>query len=221
MSWSAIALEAAKVFVDFVRAIAWPLMIVGIAYWFREQIKELLPRIRRAGPTGIEVDPAGQAGKQKAAEAETTVPGKLEEFPGIARTPAIQHVEQKLLTEVSKLEETQDKKIALLVRFLAQLQIEVAFERMHNVIFGSQILGLRRLNESGSATIDEAREFFNEHAAQPFPELYSDYSFEQWIGYLLAVGLIVQNGNTIQITDLGRDFLIYLTAHRLTEQKPY
>lgn len=87
-------------------------------------------------------------------------------------------------------------------------------------IFGSQIAALKRLNEVGRATVDDAREFFRPYAEQ-FPQLYNNYGFDGWLGFLKGGGLIVQNGNVLEISDFGRDFLIYLTERRLAENKPW
>jgi hypothetical protein len=113
----------------------------------------------------------------------------------------------------------EDQKRDLLIRVLAQAQLEAAFERIYNLIFGSQIVALRRLNEAGRVSVEGSRAFFEPYTRQ-YPQIYNNYSFEQWANFLKNVGLVVQNGNLFEITDLGRDFLIYITARRLTENKP-
>jgi hypothetical protein len=42
--------------VELVKGIAWPLVIFAIVYLFRRPLKELLPRVRKAGPTGVEIE---------------------------------------------------------------------------------------------------------------------------------------------------------------------
>jgi hypothetical protein len=57
-------------------------------------------------------------------------------------------------------DKSEDEKRDLFIRVLAQSQLEATFERIYNMIFGSQIAGLRRLNELGRVSIEDARAFF-------------------------------------------------------------
>jgi hypothetical protein len=196
----------------------WPLAVVIVAALYKTELRLLLPRLRRAGPTGVEFDPA-DAQKAGSEKPSTTEPGKLAEFRGITRTPAIERTERQLHAALENMNMPPDEKSALLVRLLAQAQLEAAFERIFNLIFGSQILALRRLNERNHVTIDEAKEYF-EVVTAPFSDFYKNYGFEGWLGFLIGNGLVARDGNLIQITDLGRDFLLYLTSRRLAENKP-
>ena len=76
------------------------------------------------------------------------------------------------------------------------------------------------MNEVGRATVDDAREFFKPYAEQ-FPQVYNNYGFDGWLGFLKNNTLVVQNGNLLEISDFGRDFLLYLTDKRLTENKAW
>lgn len=93
------------------------------------------------------------------------------------------------------------------MRALAHSRLEAGHEFTYNRIFGSQIAALERLNEVGRATVDIAREFFRPYAEQP--QVYSNYGFDGWLGFLKGSGLIVQTGNVLEISDFGRDFLMY------------
>jgi hypothetical protein len=74
------------------------------------------------------------------------------------------------------------------------------------------------LNEVGRATVDDVREFFRPYAEQ-FPKIYSNYGFDSWLTFLKASALIVQHDNVLEISDFGRDFLLYLTERRLLKNK--
>jgi hypothetical protein len=64
-----------------------------------------------------------------------------------SNSPAIERLERQLHTQLSAITNvSEDEKRDLLVRILAQAQLEAAFERIYNIIFGSQIAFLRRLN---------------------------------------------------------------------------
>lgn len=205
--------------VEIIKAVVWPVAAIIIAYVFKADVHGLIPRLRRAGPTGVEFDPA-DAQKTSTVEITTTEPGKLKEFPGMMRTPAIARVERQLYAGLAARKDVKpEEREALLVRLLAQSQLEAAFERIYNLIFGSQIAGLRELNTRGRVTGNEAREFFKGVKSR-FADFYKGYSFEAWLGFLVSNGLVVRDQDILQITDLGRDFLIYLTGRRLPENKP-
>jgi hypothetical protein len=97
----------------------WPVAAVIIAAVYKVEIRSLLPRLRRAGPTGVEFDPAGQ---QQAAvtAANNPAPGQLREFRGMMRTPAIERVERQLHANLAAMATPDDEKRDLLIRVLAQ-----------------------------------------------------------------------------------------------------
>jgi hypothetical protein len=129
---------------------------------------------------------------------------------------AVNIIEARIRLEAENVDT--EKKEALLLRALAQSRLQAGHEFTYNRIFGSQILCLKRLNEVGRATVDDAREFFKPYAEQ-FPQIYTNYSFDEWLRFLIANVLISQNADIIEITDFGRDFLFYLTDARLSENK--
>jgi hypothetical protein len=195
--------------VDLVKAIAWPLMIFGLVYLFRHALQELLPRLRKAGPTGIELEV-----QQTAVVSKWT--GELKQLPGLTRTPPIEALEKTLHAQ---LEFTRmDERTDLLVNRLAVAQLTSVFERVYGAIFGSQIAGLRALtNAGGSVTNADALKYFSEIKSTK-SELMIE--FGAWLEFLRAFGLIKIENEKISITDLGRDFLLYLTTQNLNEAKP-
>lgn len=61
-----------------------------------------------------------------------------------------------------------------------------------------------------------------DHAVNRFPEVYSGYSYDSYINYLISNNLIVKNSeNKISITLFGRDFLKYLADSGLSIDKLY
>jgi hypothetical protein len=195
--------------VDLVKGIAWPALIFALVYVFRAPLKELIPRVRKAGPTGIELEVHQTAVVNKWA-------GELKSLPGLLRTPPIESLEKTLH---SQLEYTKEgERTDLLVNRLAVAQLASVFERVYGAIFGSQIAGLRTLaNAGGTLTTADALRYFDE-AKSNKPELKVE--FGAWLEFLRAFSLIKIENEKISITDLGRDFLLYLTAQNLNEAKP-
>lgn len=208
--------------VEIVKAIAWPIVVFLAVWRFRTEIIAFLSLIPKGKK--FEVDMLGvkaridvaeqqQSGQQNPAVEKIDITFSLDP----SHRQAVNLIEQRLHAEIKALDS--NKREAILVRALALSRMEAGHEFTYNRIFGSQILGLKRLNEMGRASIDDAREFFNPFAEQ-FPHIYANYGFDGWLGFLKNGGLIVQTNSFLKITEFGRDFLIYLTDRRLAENKP-
>lgn len=98
-------------------------------------------------------------------------------------------------------------------RFLIRALAAGAASYLHDVswftIFRSQLNALNELNSKGAMIRDELRQFYNA-AALLNPHLFNDYTFDSWVEYLESQTLIRQDGNIVQITVRGKDFLKYL-----------
>ena len=80
------------------------------------------------------------------------------------------------------------------------------------VDFGSQLGALAHLNRHGVVAIDSLKPYY-EDASHADPTLFKNLSFEQWVSFLNARGLLATRpANTVEISHLGRDFLKYI-AH--------
>ena len=211
-------LQIANLAVDLLKQIAWPLAAVLIALSFRAEFRALLPKLRRVGPTGLEFE----VERQQIRAAVVAAPGELKELPGLSRTQAMARVERLLHDRLHQSITKQEDREDLLVRLLAQSHLETLFEQTYRLIFGSQISALKILNQHQGVTVSEAdaRAHF-ERLKELHPEVYQHYGYEQWLGFLLGRDLIMRSDDTFAITDIGRDFLLYLTAKGLPENKPF
>ena len=76
-------------------------------------------------------------------------------------------------------------------------------------IYKSQMLLLMELNRRMMPLL-EVRPYYDT-AAEAYPAVYKNYSFEQWLNWIKASYLIIQHpSNMVEITARGRDFLKYL-----------
>lgn len=201
---------------DLLKGIAWPLAIVVIAFLFKSDLKLLLPRIREAGPTGVKFDPI--ASQQKAGSEAADDLTELKDLPGFSRTEAIAAVERNLRASLQQIDE--GKRFDVLVRVVAEARLVAFFERIYGLIFGSQIQLLRLLNIE-NLKIDAVKAFFDTVQAQ-YPEVFNKSdAFDSWLGFLIGNGLVRRSGDEVEITEYGRDFLVFLTGQRLPENKQY
>lgn len=88
---------------------------------------------------------------------------------------------------------------------------------MHNTtwssIYRSQLLLLTEMNhKAGIVPMQAARSFYDE-AVKGFPQIYTNYAFEQWLGFLKGDQLIIEHPSSmLELTHKAKDFLKYV-AH--------
>ena len=207
-------MEYLKLLVDLAKAIAWPSAVFALGYMFRSDVRALFPRLTKAGPTGLEFDPARQLLAVTSKELKV-LPG----FPD--RTPMITKVETDLHAELDIIDP--DKRIDLLVRHLAVARLRKNFEQILRTLFGSQIRALRALSkaEGGRTSRAESIAYFDEVKAK-YADFYEKNTFDEWIRYPVSAGLVEAKNDEVAITDFGREFLIYMNALGLSENtRPY
>jgi hypothetical protein len=191
-------------------AYAWPILILIGVFYFRADIRSLLGRLKEIRATGAVFDP--QKTQASAPPAVKTDISSLVEV-GLSRTPLIANVENNILANISQISE--DKKVAYLVRVLAQALIENKFERIYTFIFGSQIGGLRALKTSGGKVpLGEAERFFDAKKAE-FGNVYEKSTFSDWFSYVERNDLAKLVDASVEITLTGEDFLRFLDAKGL------
>lgn len=79
----------------------------------------------------------------------------------------------------------QEQHVVVLLRAIARASLVSTFENIYGAIFGSQILGLRRLNAPSEVSIEDAEEFFGTEAKAKRPEAYRSVSFDDWLAILI------------------------------------
>jgi hypothetical protein len=197
---------------DLAGKLAWPGVVVFIAWLFRASIRGFLNRIVNIRTAGLDVSaPTHQDVSSKAVLALTE---QLE--PNILRSSPVAHIEMAIRSDLDKVPE--DRKMHLLLTALAQTRLESVFNLAYANIFGSQIKGLRHLvNQGGSATWQEVEREF-EVLQSTMPTL-SGWSVETYLKYLVNYRLIETDALGVKITDFGREFLAYLPRVGLSEDR--
>lgn len=217
---SPITLEYAKLFVDLAKSYAWPLTILTVLMAFRNELSALLGRImemnfggnsvRLASPNTAEV-----LQKKEPSNESLGASNALKELPDVRRSPAQVLIEQRLKDRLAILVADghldADDQVDVLLNVLSSLQLKEFSQRMYLSLFGSQLQGLFHLSEQDGSIIEEARTLY-EIAKQKDPEFYEDYSFDQWLNFLVRNELVTVQDGVIRITTLGKEFVGYLQA---------
>jgi len=220
-------IDSAKAAAEVLKAIAWPLAAVIIATIIAPKLKGLIDSlasrdVELKGP-GFEARMSAvkqQEGGDNPASGNALAGEQTDMAPAPSASPrqAVALIEGNIRNELGSVDPT--KKEQILIRALAESRLQAGHEFTYNRIFGSQIAALKRVNEKGSATVDEVLDFFKP-IAEKFPQIYNGYGFEGWFSFLKTNSLVEQVGDSIRITAFGRDFLLYLTNTPLTELKPF
>lgn len=114
---------------------------------------------------------------------------------------------------------TDVEKIAAMVRAFAITRIELEFNNIAYLIFGSQISLLVQISGTKTGiTTQEANTIF-EQAQKTYPELHGGKKFEEWLAFLISNKLVAFNGDRIDITQYGKDFLKHLVDTRQAHQR--
>ena len=144
-----------QTFLDFVKHIAWPVVVLTLAFCFRRDLHYLATRVTIAGPAAVEFDP------QRQLTIPPLTPGELKELPGLARTKVMGELEAELHKQLQLFDA--DKRLDLTVHYLAQSRLEQLFEWIYGQIFGSQIAALRSLMAvpSGQMTLADVISYFD------------------------------------------------------------
>jgi hypothetical protein len=111
-----------------------------------------------------------------------------------------------------------EEQVKILIRHLASSQLSEKFERIGGQIFGSQLAILIRANSS-PITEDQARNFYDD-AVRKFPTTFVNYTFEQYLSYMVTSGLLAKGEKGIfNATELSREFMSYLVRCGLTHER--
>ncbi|SEI13911.1 hypothetical protein SAMN05216228_10267 [Rhizobium tibeticum] len=211
-------LEWARAIFDLVKGVAWPATLLAAALLFRDQIREKIRDLRKAGPTGAEFDPAQShaPATEPSTEITTISPTTVTPTGGgetiVHSFSTITTVGNQLLQQVEGL--PLEQRVTVLVSRLAEARVISQFEFIWGLIFQSQITFLRRLSVVPMVR-SEAMAFYEENARSKFTEL-AEWDFDKWAKFLFNQALIEEAGSNIAITGPGRDFITWVDLAKAT-----
>ena len=200
------------VVLDFLKGMAWPLAALFIAALFSREIKQMIPRIRQVGPSGLHIESADQEGanpKELSKDGLSTVSvGELTDPVALA----IENENRTFLEDIASEDQT-----ARLLRALTVQQLYKSFAIAYSYIFGSQIRALRELNVR-SISRPQAEHMLKELKADE--PVLREWELDQYLNFLVAWDFIVEEDGWFKITVTGKNFLLFLTEHSLPDDRP-
>ena len=209
--------------VDLLKALAWPGAAVWIAWYFREDLKRLLPNVEKIGPGGVSIRNAAQAAEQVNAKPDVPLASlsELKQFVSEDQlAPRMKWIRDNLPTDASR---NEANKTEYLLAIAAAMTQQFLNEKRYRLIFGSQISLLKRLHEGLITSTSEATALY-EVARSMAPEVYDrfDITFERWLSFLTSENLIADlpDGKLV-ITPEGKGLLRYLLDNRISDAKAF
>jgi hypothetical protein len=188
----------------------WPTALVFLVLFFRAEVRGFLTHARSLGfgGTKLEAEAVNQTALQRQPRSEAA-----EQAMRNFADPLLIEEEKRLAAEISKIEPSAGPaREELVLRYLTAAWIQLDFERVYRLIFGSQLVALQGLNEVGLHSVAEVKvRATYDDATSRFADFYKTYGFEPWLGFLFEARLIERGGDSLlRINQKGRSFPAYL-----------
>jgi hypothetical protein len=192
---------------------------VVFIFVFRQPISGLIKRTTKIDKGGLIAVPSPEIQREKTGNSVEAVQQLLDAVGNsIVINEQEEYIKKDLATRGLS---TEGDSVKVLIKHLAGTQLLLAFERVHSLIFGSQIFLLKKLNEVAGQ--GRAVEFVNKHIDK-VKSLYSNelgsWSNEQYLNFMYSHLLIVRHGSQIHITNLGVEYLTWIARNGRSENNP-
>lgn len=178
--------------------LSWPILFAWVIWKFSTSISALIYRIKSF--TG----PAGFAADFIEAKHQSTKHKSLEEYlkevpPTVYEKEVLDYIDREIPDDTAKL------KIALTLTYIAS-----DFERMYNLVFGSQVQFLNQLNLDRRTNYVD---YFEKHKAlvEDIPNITPTPDI--WLRFLLGNTLITTFESGYGVTVKGQEFLAFLNKN--------
>ncbi len=185
-----------------------------IIFW--RSLNKFISGITSIDKSGLKVGSAPEAQrkteKKEAAE---------ELLKAIDDSAVLKEMEDRIIIDLKKKGlDAEGDTISVLVKNLAVTQILLNFEQIYNLIFGSQISLLKKLNTvAGQGISKEKIQSHFDHIQKIYKEPLGDWSLERYLEFMFGKSLICNSDNKYLITNLGVEYLIWMARNGKPEIK--
>lgn len=206
---------------EILNAITWHHLafIFALAFIaiFRQPLSELIRRTTKIGKDGL------SAGLAPDAQREKFDPEAVQQLLDvIGNSIVIADIEGRVKAELMERSlSAEGDTVKVLIRHLAGTQLLLSFEQIHNLIFGSQIFLLKKLNEvAGQGRLLSFVCSHIDHVKTLYPDALGEWSYDQYLEFMFGRLLIVRHGDQIHITNLGVEYLTWVARNGRSENNP-
>lgn len=221
-------LELYEKTVELLIGIAWPIVFIAIVLILKTSIVKAIKAITESlASRRITID----KGKLAFEPPEQNLPKDEDIFSIDIADPKLQSFfndrldnarlnAEKAIAELTKEKPSWSREDVLLNAF-ADLDAALILERIYSSMFGSQIDLINSLSKNNNeAKIDVAKSIYDK-ATTDWPTMYPDYSYEDWLNYLVASGVILINDDQIKLTNVGTAFKPYFKSRNIIPTRAY
>lgn len=200
-------------------SLGWPhttlIMFIIVIYCFKEEIKNIIPRIKKLGSSGLEVDPQPPLAQPSLKDEDKLQHAHSGDYPSTFAV-ALSLIQGEILNK------TQAEQIQYLVVTDANWRVLWLFENTYAVIFGGQIQLLQLLNQRGVAglPIAEATREWEAYKERFKPSL-NEWEMEPFINFLVVRELITRTNEALYIAPRGNEFLTWMVKNGRAPNRPW
>ena len=206
---------------EIIKALSWPhfvfLFALVFLFVFRSQLAGFISRITSIDKSGVKAAPTPEAQREKK---KTEAVQEL--LVAVGDSIVLRDIEGRIRADLINRDlETEGDTSKVLIKYLAAASILLEFEQINNLIFGSQIYLLKKLNEvTGQGQKREYVIGHFEHVRELFSEQLGNWSFEQYMAFLLSRSLVTVDNDNYHITNLGVEYLTWMARNGRSENRP-
>ncbi len=194
--------------VGLLRVIVWPAVVLLLARRFEPELRQFL-QTRRS--SHVPEFPLQVSTPQERNLKPQTV--RMIDNPVVASDIETLRNDPALASAT-----TPDKREEVLINALAATRTACHFRAVLSSIWASQLKILRHLDTKGDGIeVAEGLRGYYDDAVRRHPETFLEYPLEQYLDFLRTALLVEHRNGGIAITEVGRDFLKYVTASGLPE----
>jgi hypothetical protein len=199
---------------DIIRALSWPhfvfLFALAFLFVFRGQLAGFIARITSIDKSGVKTAPAPEAQREKK---KTEAVQEL--LLAVGDSIVLRDIEGRIKSDLVNRElDTESDASRVLIKYLAASIMLLDFEQIHGLIFGSQIYLLKKLNEvAGQGYKRDYVEGHFEHVKELYSAQLGNWSFEQYMFFLLSRLLVTVNNEIYHITNYGVEYLTWIAKN--------
>ena len=216
---------------------SWPIAFGIIAWIYKDNIGNLLSRIRTVRGLGAEADIQPLDGRSQQGQNPEEISNPLSKSNQIIINPAggtlsrmppphelYDLIGQKTLGDLQEIfSDDQESKLNWAVRLYARAEIERLHEFHYRVIFGSQLQALKELNQLRRARADKFEHYYNAaKETEAGKVVLENTDFEKWGQFLIDIGYVVwaaDNDEEVLITAFGIDFITWIAGRGISEYR--
>ncbi len=209
-----------EIIIKLLSSFGWPHVTLIFALIFilvfKKAIREFIGKIKSVGKEGLKTESI------QTAEVEKKRKQAVEELMEFGDSNVTNKFETFIRDDLKKRGlDTDSDTEKVLIRHLAATQLALDFEQIYNIIFGSQIFLMRKLNEAAGKGVDfELIKSHFENVQELFNEELGHWTVEEYLSFLFGRFLITVEDDNYHVTIKGVDFLIWLTKTARSEKRP-